>query len=149
MALDHTLHWPDIGSYIGVLNSLAGRKTELKNDIVGAVEQLDSDYARVTILPPFISNMNSAVNSVSAGEANLVTAINDYHLNVLKSELPSTASTVSGVIDDLIVAMNGYAPAQTFMANGNFHSLYRDRLGRNDVPTAPSGSNTVDDSLGD
>ena len=149
MALQPTVHWPDIGAYVSTMNSLAGHKDEFKQDIVDAVEQLDSDFTRVSILPAFISNMTSAVASITAGEANIVSAVNDYHLNVLREELPSTETTVSGVIDDLITAMNGYAPPQTFMTNGNFHSFYRDRLGRNDVPVAPSGSNTVDDSLGD
>ncbi len=41
-------------------------------------------------------------------------------------------------IDDLFDAMNTFGPAQTFLEEGNFHKLYRDRLGRSDVP-APGG----------
>ena len=147
MALDTGVHFPDIGAYIGVLNALAGNAAEFESDIVAAVEILDSDYTRVSILPSFISNMVSARNSITSGEANIVSAVTDYHNTVLTEELPSTESTVSGVITDLFAAMG--TASETFMSGGNFDTLYVSKFSRADVPTAPSGSHTVDDSLGD
>ena len=149
MALEPSIHFPDIGAYIGTLNALARNKGEFEGDIVAAVEQLDSDFARVSILPSFISNMVSARNAITSGEGNIVSAASDYHTSVLSGELESTGTTVSGVITDLFAAMSAYGPAQTFQEDGNFHAFYRDRYSRTDVPTAPSGTNTVDDSLGD
>lgn len=149
MALVPALHFADIGAYIGTLNSLSERKEELKLDLVAAVEQLDSNYTRVTIMPSYISNVAAAVQSITNGENNIVSAITDYHLQVLTEELPSTETTLSGVVTDLFALMGTHGPAQTFQAEGNFHKLYRDRLGRTDTPTAPSGSNTVPDALGD
>lgn len=147
MSLEPTVHFADIGSYIGVLNALTRNKTEFEDDIVAAVEKLDSDFARVSILPSFISNMVSARNAITSGESNIVSAASDYHTTILGDELPSTATTVSGVITDLFSAMT--TAGETFMTDGNFHSFYRDRYSRTDTPVAPSGSNSVDDSLGD
>ena len=149
MALQPEVHFPDIGAYIRVFNSLTRNKTEFKSDIVVAVDRLGSDFARVSILPGFIANMTAAVNSISNGESNLVAASTDYHTTILRAELPSTRTTVSGVITDLFAAMGEYGPPQTFMEGGNFHRFFRDRYTREDVPVAPSGVNTVDDSLGD
>lgn len=148
MPLEDPKHFEDIGVYIGVLNSLTEKQVEFQDDVVAAVEQLDSDFIRVSIMPAFISNMTSANNSITAGSSNLVAAVTDYHLNVLADELPSTAGSVSGVITDFFAAM--VASGLTFQEDGNFHSLYRDRYGRLDVPTAASGAGSnVDDSLGD
>jgi len=149
MPLNPTVHFADIGVLVGVLKSLTDKQQEFKDDVVAAVEQIDADYLRIQVLPTFIINMNSAANAITNGASNIVSACSSYLTTVLSSELPSTGTTVSGVITDLFEAMNDYAPAQTFLEDGNFHSFFLERYGRLDVPTAASGSNTVDDSLGD
>jgi len=147
MSLNPSVHFPDIGSFITVDNSLSRDLIEFKQDVVDAVEILDSDYIRIQLLPSFISNMTSAVNNIEQGRINITNSFSLYHTQVLKDEISSSHTTASGVITDLFAAMNAYGPAQTFMEDGNFHSYYRDQFSRLDVPVAPSGSNTVDDSL--
>lgn len=148
MALDPPLHFPDIGSYIKVFNAIVRSKDEIKDDLVDSVEQLDSDFLRVSQLPSYISNTVAQVNSITTAEANNVTAVTDYKNNVLTVELPSAATTVSGVITDFFAAM--VTAGETFMSSatgGNFADYYEKQFLRTDVPVLPSGSNSVDDAL--
>jgi len=147
MSLNPSVHFPDIGSFIKVNNSLVRDLEEFKQDIVDAVEVLDSDYLRLSVLPTFISNMQAAVNNIEQGRTNIASSFSYYHTTVLRTELPSSNTTISGVITDLFTAMNNYIPAQTFLEDGNFASYYQDEFDRTDVPVAASGFNTVDDSL--
>ena len=145
MALDPALHFPDIGVYVRVRNSLTEKLEDFKDDVVGAVEQLDSDFERVSILPSFISNMTAAANSISTGDANVVAASTTYHTQILAAELPSSQPVVSGVITDFFAAM--VSGSETFLDGGAFDLFYQTAYSRNDVPVAPSGSNTVNDNL--
>ncbi len=150
MALIPALHFADIGVYIATLNALGENATKFEDKIVAAVEQLDSDYDRVSILPSFISNATAARNAITSGETNIVSAASTYHTSILTDELPSSATTVSGVITDLFAAM--VTAGETFMSSatgGQFATFYETRYSRTDVPDAPSGSHTVDDSLAD
>ena len=87
------------------------------------------------------------LNVSNSAEANIQTAVSDYHTTILTDELPSEATTVSGVIDDLFAAMAAELPPETFLEDGFFDSYYTEKYLRTDVPTAPSGTNTVEDGL--
>jgi len=145
VALVPAVHFPDIGSYISVQKSLTKSQAEFELDVVAAVEILDSDFARVSILPSFISNMVAATNAITSGDSNITTAFSDYHLSILTAELPSTETTISGVITDLFAAM--VLAAETFKTGGNFATYYFDKFARLDIPVDVTG--TVDDSLAD
>ncbi|KKL05571.1 hypothetical protein LCGC14_2604720, partial [marine sediment metagenome] len=54
-------------------------------------------------------------------------------------------TTVSGVITDLFAFM--VASGETFQSGGFFDTYYTSKFARLDVPTAPSGSESVDDGL--
>lgn len=148
MSLNPSVHFMDLGKIIAVNNSLVGGLLDFKSDVVSAVEQIDQDYDRCQLLPNFISNMDSARANIELGRQNIINVFGYYHTMILSSELPSSYTTVSGVVNDLITAMNNYSPPQTFLEDGNFHSFYRDLMGRDDVPNVAVG-NTVDDSWAD
>ena len=114
----------DMGKIIAIFNDLDSAGPTVETDIVEMVEQLDRNYENVKILPTLINNAVAARSSMSSGGNNMVSGMDTYLLNPLKTEMSSTATTASGVLAELRAFM--VTDSQTVLLSGVFWDFFWD-----------------------
>jgi len=125
----------DLGSMIAVYDEIKNGNTNLKTKLVASIEQQDYDYGTVKSLSTYINNMVSASSNLDTAQTNLVSAVTNYLTTVTAIDLNSTATTASGVVSDLITAMQGAtagasAPSGVrVLLSGHFHTFTLDEYG--------------------
>ena len=97
----------DLGSMIAIYDEINSGNTGIQTKLVEAVEQQDYDFGTVKSLSTFINNMVSASNNLDTAKTNLISAVTNYLTVVTAIDINSTATTASGVLADLIFAMDG------------------------------------------
>jgi len=125
----------DLGSMIAIYDEIEAGNTGVKTKLVDSIEQQDYDYGTVKSLSTFINNMVSASNNLDTAKTNLVSAVSNYLTVVTKVDINSTATTASGVMADLVLAMDGAtdggsAPSGVaVLLSGTFDTFFRTEYG--------------------
>ena len=125
----------DVGSMIAVYDEIVAATTGVQAKLVASVEQQDYDYGTVKSLSTYINNMVSASSNLDTAKANLISAIGNYLTTVTAVDINSTATTASGVLADMIFAMEGTtagasAPSGVrVLLSGHFHTFTLDEYG--------------------
>lgn len=125
----------DLGSMIAIYDEIIGGTDGIKTKLVASIEQQDYDYGTVKSLSTFINNMVSATSNLDTAKTNLVSAVSNYLTTVTSVDINSSATTASGVLADLIVAMEGAtdgasAPSGVrVLLSGHFHTFALDEYG--------------------
>jgi hypothetical protein len=125
----------DLGSMIAIYDEITNGNTGIQNKLVDSVEQQDYDFGTVKSLSTFINNMVSASNNLDTAKTNLISAVSNYLTTVTAVDIDSSATTASGVIADLIVAMagatdGGSAPSGVaVLLSGHYHTFILDEYG--------------------
>jgi hypothetical protein len=119
---NYTNVFSDMGKIVAIYNDLDDAGPVVETDIVEMVEQLDRNYQNVKILPSIINNAVSARTAMTTGAANMRAAMDTYLLNALKNDIVSTATTASGVLQDLRALM--IDDAETVLFSGVFWSFF-------------------------
>lgn len=124
----------DLGAFIAIYDEIRTAITGVQAKLVAAVEQQDYDFGTVKSLSTFINNMVSASNNLDTAESNLVSACSNYLTTVTASDINSTATTASGVLADLIYAMNGASTGAALsgvlvLLSGHYHLFFLDEYG--------------------
>jgi len=125
----------DLGSMIAIYDEIVEGNTGIQAKLVDAVEQMDYDFGTVQSLSTFINNMVSASNNLDTAKTNLVSSVTNYLTTVASVDLNTTATTASGVIADLILAMDGATDGASppsgiaVLLSGHFHTFFLDEYG--------------------
>jgi len=131
----------DIGSMIAIYDEIVAGNTNVKTKLVASIEQQDYDYGTIKSLSTFINNMVAASNNLDTAKTNLVSAVNNYVTVVAKADINSTATTVSGVLADLVLAMDGATSGTpsgvVALTGGNFDTFFKTELSV-ELPTGAS-----------
>ena len=120
---------------VAIYDEITAGNTGIQTKLVEAVEQQDYDFGTVKALSTFINNMVSASNNLDTAKTNLISAVSNYLTVVTAVDIASTATTASGVIADLILAMDGAtaggsAPSGiAVLLSGHFHDFFLDEYG--------------------
>jgi len=123
----------DLGSFIAIYDEIVGGNLGIQTKLTSAVQQQSYDYGTVKSLSTFISNMVSASNNLNTAQTNLNSATTNYLVTVSNIDIASTATTASGVLADMISAMqggtDGAAPSGLFvLLSGHFDAYFRDEF---------------------
>ncbi|MHA2067336.1 MAG: hypothetical protein ACXABY_23455 [Candidatus Thorarchaeota archaeon] len=125
----------DLGSMIAIWDEIQEGNLGIQAKLVAAVEQQDYDFGTVKSLSTFINNMVSASTNLDTAETNLVSAVSNYLTTVTSVDIDSSATTASGVLADLILAMGGAtdgasAPSGVaVLLSGHFHTFALEEYG--------------------
>lgn len=158
---------------IAIYDEINNGNLGIKDKLVSAVEQQDYDFGTVKSLSTFINNMVSASNNLDTAKTNLVSAVSNYLTVVTAVDIDSSATTASGVIADLIFAMDGATAGASapsgiaVLLSGHFHTFFLAEYGiampvtsgaiilssteSQDLisGTLPSAERQIDDTYGD
>lgn len=141
----------DIGSMIAIYDEIVAGNTNVKTKLVASIEQQDYDFGTVKSLSTFINNMVAASNNLDTAKTNLVSAVNNYVTVVTKADINSTATTVSGILADLVLAMDGAtnggsSPSGVVaLTGGNFDTFFKTELSV-ELPTGASDVTVLNDT---
>lgn len=125
----------DIGDMIAIYDEITTGNDGVKTKLVDAVQTQAYDYGTVKSLSTFINNMVSASSNLDTAKSNLVSNIGSYLTTVTAVDINSTATTASGVIADLIKAMQGATDGGSdpsgvrVLLSGHFHTYFLDNYG--------------------
>ena len=125
----------DLGSMIAIYDEIVAGNTAIQGKLVDAVEQQDYDFGTVKSLSTFINNMVAASTNLNTAKTNILSAISNYLTTVTATDINSTATTASGVLADLIFAMDGAtaggsAPSGVaVLLSGHFDTVMREEYG--------------------
>jgi len=125
----------DLGSMIAIYDEIVSGNTAIQNKLVDSVEQQDYDFGTVKSLSTFINNMVAASTNLDTAKTNIVSAVTNYLVTVTAVDINSTATTASGVLADLILAMDGAtagasAPSGVaVLLSGHYDEFIRDEYG--------------------
>lgn len=118
----------DLGCFIAIYDEITAGALGIQTKLTAAVEQMDYDFGTVKALPTFINNMVSASNNLDTAETNLVSAVTTYLTTVTGPDINSSATTASGILADLVFAMNGAstgaAPSGVFVLLGGHYDTF-------------------------
>lgn len=125
----------DLGSMIAIYDEINSGNTGVQTKLTASIEQQDYDFGTVKSLATFINNMVSTSNNLDTSKTNLVSATTNYLVTVTAIDIDSTATTASGVLADLIFAMQGAtsgtsAPSGLYvLLSGHFDTFFRIEYG--------------------
>ena len=124
----------DIGSFVAIYDEIVAGNLGVQTKLTAAVEQQDYDYGTVKSLSTFINNMASASTNLDTAKTNLVSAATNYLTVVSSVDINSSATTASGVIADMVLAMQGATRGAAVsglqvLSGGHFHTFINDEYG--------------------
>ncbi len=124
----------DLGSFIAIYDEIDNGVTNIQTKLVAAIEQQDYDFGTVKSLSTFINNMVSCSNNLETARTNLVSACSNYLTTVTADDIASTATTASGVLADLILAMQGATQGSAVsgilvLLSGHYHTFFLEEYG--------------------
>ena len=124
----------DIGGMIAIYDEIVAGNLGIQSKLTASIEQQDYDYNTVKSLSTYINNMVSASTNLDTAKTNLVSAVTNYLTVVTAIDIDSTATTASGVIADMISAMQGATEGAAVsglqvLSGGHFHTFFADEYG--------------------
>ena len=101
----------NVGRLVMVRNLIGGDIPTFHSGVVVATQKLATEDYLLTssIIPTFVNNMNTLASNLASAKTNVNNTLNTFVTSIIKPDITSDATTVSGVLNDMFSLMRTHA----------------------------------------